>query len=84
MVVGMKETNKLCKRRSRLWSGYCLVSERCDRQCREVERAEEAKGNNGNKGMEIKMFKHITFLTQDEDSVKQEYAQVQKDVMALV
>ncbi|GKE91038.1 putative gamma-thionin, partial [Tanacetum coccineum] len=39
MVAGMKETNKICKRRSRLWSGYCLVSERCDRQYCEVERA---------------------------------------------
>ncbi|GKC86240.1 defensin-like protein 1 [Tanacetum coccineum] len=37
MVVGTKETNKVCERRSKTWSGYCGDSKHCDQQCREWE-----------------------------------------------
>nr|XP_043627246.1 defensin-like protein 1 [Erigeron canadensis] len=39
-VVGMKETNGLCRRRSKTWSGYCGDSKHCDQQCRDWEKAE--------------------------------------------
>ncbi|KAL7585299.1 hypothetical protein Lser_V15G45737 [Lactuca serriola] len=38
-VVGTKETNKVCERRSKTWSGFCGDSKHCDQQCREWEGA---------------------------------------------
>ncbi|KVI01996.1 Gamma thionin [Cynara cardunculus var. scolymus] len=40
MVVGMKGIEKVCRRRSKTWSGYCGDSKHCDQQCREWEGAE--------------------------------------------
>ncbi|KAL4581286.1 hypothetical protein LXL04_017497 [Taraxacum kok-saghyz] len=39
MVVCTKDTNKLCQRRSKTWSGFCGDSKHCDQQCREWEGA---------------------------------------------
>ncbi|PWA72818.1 gamma-thionin [Artemisia annua] len=39
MVMGTKEPNKVCRRRSETWSGICGDSKHCDEQCRNWEGA---------------------------------------------
>ncbi|KAK9077323.1 hypothetical protein SSX86_005660 [Deinandra increscens subsp. villosa] len=38
-IAAEKDTNKLCQKRSKTWSGYCGDSKHCDQQCRDWEGA---------------------------------------------